>query len=104
MSKKLAYALHTIERKNGAGEIETVQPDTIFVTTEQQFKELAAMRAVREPNEAETALYEKQNGLLAAKAAEEPKGEPEGESGAKEPKASAKATGGKKANRKAEDL
>lgn len=66
---KIAFALNEIVLGSGADTV-TVAPSTVFDAGE-NFDELLAMDAVREPTDAELALY-KQTAGKAAPAADEP--------------------------------
>jgi hypothetical protein len=64
----LAVALNEIRR--GAGKnAKIIEPGTVIDIPESEFKELGKLRAVREPNEAETALFNQSKPKLSAKKA-----------------------------------
>lgn len=54
-------ALCSVERKNSADQIEIVEPGHVFTIGDDEMKRLVSLRAVRPADEAEVALFEKQN-------------------------------------------
>lgn len=64
---KIAFAINEIQLGSAkTGDIIVVAPNSVFATTDAQFAELEALGAVREPEEAEVALFEKLEELQSA--------------------------------------
>jgi hypothetical protein len=70
----LAYSIHSIRRKGAKG-FETIEPKNVFSVTEDEFKELKGLGAVRELTDDERTLWSAANPPPKAdKAADKPGG------------------------------